>query len=151
SPTPGTYRLVVFPTTKPFFTGAVHYAVYGENDLSVGTVTPRSATLKPGKSATFTVHTRTSKAPGDLAQTLRFGNQAGPVRVIERSLLHPTVKRAARFSTTITGGNARPSLYGLANFYQFNVPKGVKDIDVNVALGHSGYLMYGVLVDPKQN
>ena len=149
SPTAGTYRLVVFPTTMPFFTGAVHYAVYGEKDLSVGKVTPKSAKLKPGKSATLTIDTRTPKSPGDVAQTLRFGNQAGTVPVIERSLLHPTVKKAAKFSTTVTGGNARPSLYGLANFYQFNVPKGVKDIDADVALAHSGYLMFGLLVDPN--
>ena len=62
-----------------------------------------------------------------------------------------TAKRAGHFNGTLIGGNGRPGVFAQELSYEFTVPKGVHDLDVNVKASHDGYLMIGQLVDPNGN
>jgi hypothetical protein len=53
------------------------------------------------------------------------------------------------FTGTLTGGNGRADSPGQALTYAFDVPAGLHDLDLGVALSDTGYNLQGVLVDPN--
>jgi hypothetical protein len=62
-----------------------------------------------------------------------------------------TTKKAGHFSGTLIGGNGRPGAYAQELSYEFTVPKGIRDLNVNMRASHDGYLLLGQLVDPHGN
>jgi hypothetical protein len=71
--------------------------------------------------------------------------------VTVRALVPVSGNRPASFSGTLTGGNARMPFYGQELVYQFDVPSGVRTIEVDVKVGAPGYQLYGFLVDPNRS
>jgi len=60
-----------------------------------------------------------------------------------------TTKKAGHFTGTLIGGNGRPGAFAQELSYEFKVPKGIRDLDVNMKASHQGYVMLAQLVDPN--
>ncbi len=114
-----------------------------------GGVQPGSATLAPGAAKTFTVHYRTPAHPGDRGESVYFGTGVGAVPILTRSTVAATVRKPGHFSGTLTGGNGRNAQFGQQLVYAFSVPKGMKDLDVDIRVRDAGYTMFGQLIDPN--
>jgi hypothetical protein len=160
NPAFGTWTLVVFDSTGTPYSGPLHFTLTGAQFQNVpNAVLPASAMIPKGGSASFMVKLTTPAAPGDLAEAVTFqtlfnsgnGQQPAPasIPVILRSLIPVTRNTEGVFNGTLTGGNARMAFYGQELVYQFDVPAGIHNIDVNVAVGAPGYQIYGFLADPN--
>jgi hypothetical protein len=150
NPTPGTWTLLTFNSVP--YTGPLTFTITGADFHDVpGAVSPASQTIQPGASATFRVTTTTPSAPGDLAEAVTFatsgGTAEGTIPIILRALV-PLPGGAGSFSGELTGGNARMAFYGQELVYQFDVPRNVNDLDVDVNVGSPGYQVFGFLVQP---
>jgi hypothetical protein len=154
-PTAGTWTAAIYsPTGANGGTqGKVLFEADTENTDSVGSVSPKSLTLAPGRSGTVTVTANTPSSPGDTSAAVVLNAGAGgqtSVPVILRSLVNPA--RGGSFSGTLTGGNGRQSDLGQSNFYQFDVPSGQKDVSASVDLTNdAGDNVAAFLVDPEGN
>lgn len=159
-PMPGTWKAII--ATRPVGTpgsydGYVQLSWTASAFTSAGDVTPSSATLSPGQSTTFTVHTAQPSSPGDLNAdvvingTTAKGHQvsAGVVPVVLRALI-PTDSSGGTFSGILNGGNGRPSS-GNEQVYAFRVPHGVSDVDLGINLDPKQRFdnLEGVLLNPQ--
>jgi Subtilase family/Peptidase inhibitor I9 len=142
-------------------TGTVTWQVATQQFAPFADVSPRTLTLAPGQSQSFTVSTSTPSSPGDASGSISltsssgdtYANPADPllhdattsIPVTLRSLINvsgggPGGRGGARgyavghFSGIMTGGNGRDPGEGQEEYYEFNVPGGVRDITANVAL-----------------
>lgn len=163
-PAPGTWKLLVFDTSSGTpYAGPLRYAISTANFFRVtGGVIPASQPILPGGSALFIVRVTTPAAAGDAAEAVTFksspllrigtppaGPPLGTIPVTVRALAPATTARPATFAGTLTGGNARMQFYGQELTYQFDVPSGVRSIDVDTRVGAPGYQLFGYLVDPN--
>ena len=108
-----------------------------EKFVSFGSVSPSAVLLHPGQSRTVTVSATTPSAPGDAAGSIVFSSDLGiggtnSIPVTLRSTID--VAHGGAFSGTLTGGNGRPDGQGQEEYYEFNVPAGVRDVTANVSL-----------------
>jgi hypothetical protein len=171
NPAIGVWTLVVFDATAVPYSGPLHYTITGAKFQNVpNAVSPASASILPGHSASFAVKLTTPAAPGDLAEAVTFqtsfntdlrsvqeadnsgnGQQPAPasIPVTLRSLIPVSRTTGGVFNGTLTGGNARMFFYGQELVYQFDVPAGIRNLDVNVAVGAPGYQIFGFLADPN--
>jgi hypothetical protein len=151
-PVPGTWRAIYFSRPgSDKYSGPIATLVTVQKLVTVaGAVTPAHATLAPGKSRTFTVTYTTPAAPGDASEALTFGAAAGEVPILTRAVAEPTPTRAAAFTGELTTGNGRAFFPGQELTYDFTVPAGVRDVDVDVHVGAPGYEVLGFLVNPQQ-
>ncbi len=113
-----------------------------------GGVQPASASLAPGTAKTFVVHYRTPAHPGDRGESINFGPGVGAVPILTRSTVAVAAGKPGHFSGVLTGGNGRSAQFGQQLVYAFSVPKGMKDLDVDVRVRDAGYTMFGQLIDP---
>jgi hypothetical protein len=134
-------------------TGTVHLAISTSKPVTVGTVTPSTATIAPGATASFHLDTQFS-AGGDTNYDVQIQRKvaggwtsgAGTIPVYLRALV-PISGGTGSFTGTIAGGNGRfGALYSTT--YEFSVPTGLKDLDLSVALPDSNDNLEGVLVGP---
>jgi hypothetical protein len=149
---PGTWTMLVFSSGAPY-TGAVTYTITKQSfHIVSGAVSPSARTLAPDHTGSFLVTVRTPSAAGDLNQSVVFGDSASadPQSTIPVALraLVPFHANVGTFHGTITGGNERAAFYGQELVYQFNIPKGERDVDVDVTVSAPGYQVLGFLVDP---
>jgi hypothetical protein len=153
NPAPGTWTAIYFSRpASDKYSGPITTAVTLQKLVNGGgSVTPSSATIPAGGSQAFTVHYSTPASPGDAAASVNFGDNTGIVPLLTRSLVDPTVANPGTFSTQITGGNGRMSFPGQDIPYQFTVPAGVKDVDIDVNVADPGYRVIGTLLDPKNS
>jgi subtilase family protein len=155
-PMPGTWTLLVFGRHTSNYEGKVSYS---ETAQTFGTirhaVTPASKVVKPGKTASFRVKVPVPAKPGFFTGAVVFHSNRqsnlGTIPVVSEAKVPVTTKKAGHFTGTLIGGNGRPGLYAQELSYEFTVPKGVHDLDVNMRASHDGYFLLGQLVDPNGN
>ena len=152
-PVAGTWTLLIFGRATSNYEGAVSYQETAQTFKNVAhAVKPASKVVKPGKSASFTVKVPAPAKPGFWTGAVVFHSNRekslGTIPVVSEAKVPVTAKKAGKFTGTLIGGNGRPGAYAQELSYEFTVPKGVKDLDVNLAASHDGYLLIGQLVDP---
>ncbi len=152
---PGTWKFVVFATNfiaASHYTGPLVYSIASQTFYKIpGSVSPASANIAPGSSATFQVKTTTPPTAGDASASLVFGS--APAGLFARGTVPITLRSLASVGQTIngniTGGNARMPFYGQELPYQFMVSGGHANIDATIHVANPGYQVLGFLVDPS--
>ncbi|HKD95753.1 MAG TPA: S8 family serine peptidase [Gaiellaceae bacterium] len=152
-PTPGKWTLLIFGRTTSNYEGAVSYQETAQKFKTVKhAVKPVSKAVGPGKSVSFSVKVPTPATPGFWTGAVVFHSNRqqslGTIPVVSEAKVPVTAKKAGKFTGTLIGGNGRFGFFAQQLSYQFTVPKGVKDLDVNMTASHEGYLLLGQLVDP---
>jgi hypothetical protein len=139
NPTPGQWTAVIFSdvASSGGTNGTVPWRIATQRFAPFGSVSPSNVLLGPGQTRTVTVSATTPSSPGDSAGSIvlrsNFGfGGATSIPVTLRSEVEPT--SGGRFSGTLTGGNGRNLGEGQQQYYEFNVPSGVRDITANVSL-----------------
>ena len=152
NPMPGKWRVILF--SRPGgnkYSGPIALSATVQKNVTVpGSVSPASASVPAGGSKTFTVKYKTPANPGDGSATVNFGAGVGAVPILTRSTVPVTAAKAGTFSGVLTTGNGRQTLTQEQE-YQFNVPAGLKDIDVDVHVADPGYDVFGTLIPPNHN
>jgi subtilisin family serine protease len=155
-PMAGTWTLLVFGRSTSNYEGAVSYQEIAQTFRTVkGAVKPASKVVRPGRSASFTVKVPAPAKPGFFTGAVVFHSnrqaKLGTIPVVSEAKVPVTTKKAGKFTGTLIGGNGRPGAFAQELSYEFTVPKGVRDLDVNMTASHEGYLLLGQLVDPNGN
>jgi hypothetical protein len=155
-PLRGKWTLLIFGRATSNYEGAVSYQETAQTFHTIRrAVTPASRTLRPGRSASFTVKVPAPTKPGLFTGAVVFhsnrASRLGTIPVVSEAKVPVTTKKAGRFTATLIGGNGRPGAYAQELSYEFLVPKGVHDLDVNMHASHDGYLLLGQLIDPNGN
>lgn len=155
-PMAGKWTLLIFGRATSAYNGAVTYRETAQTFRTIRkAVTPASKTVRRGRSASFTVEVPAPTKPGFLTGAVVFHSnrqkKLGTIPVVSEAKVPVTTKKAGRFSGTLIGGNGRPGAYAQELSYEFTVPKGVHDVNVNMRASHTGYLLLGQLVDPNGN
>jgi Subtilase family/Peptidase inhibitor I9 len=151
-PVPGSWTAILYTAAGTAgFTGPVLLDTSTQRTVPDGTVSPRSLTVAPGRSATFQVRLTTPLTSGDSSESVDLTGSNGQrisVPVTLRALVD-TSSGTGRFSGTITGGNARQAAQAQTSTYAFDVPPGRKDIEVGLTLDQdSDVAVQGVLISP---
>lgn len=124
------------------FKGNVSYEFLATKFKSVGSVSPASAVLKPGQSQKFTVRQTLAKNPGDVSAALTFStpfHQVTTMPVTKRTLIS-TNDDGGSFAGTLTGGNGRASTPSQTESYYFDVPRGKKNLAMNLTFAGSHFV-----------
>jgi hypothetical protein len=158
NPAAGKWTLLIYARTTSAYTGPVNYSVTGATYVNVaGAISPASAALAPGASATFTANVTTPSSPGDWTGSIYFDSSdratsdAGTIPVVARAEVPVSNGRPGRFTGVLIGGNGRPNAFGDELTYQFVVPAGEKSVQVNLSVPNAGYLLIGQLDDPNNS
>jgi hypothetical protein len=140
-PTAGKWTGIIFGdvASSGGTNGTVPWRVATQKYAVFGAVQPPSLMLRPGQSHTITVKERTPASPGDASGSIVLtslpGSPAGSVTSIPVTLrTRVNVSRGGRFGGVLTGDNGRPPGEGEQDYYEFNVPRGVRDVTANVSL-----------------
>ena len=155
-PAAGKWTLLVFGRATSNYEGKVGYEETAQKFQTVkGAVKPASKLVGPGKSASFAVKVPAPAKPGFWTGAVVFhsnrASKLGTIPVVSEAKVPVTAKKAGHFTGTLIGGNGRPGAFAQELSYEFTVPKGVHDLDVNVHASHNGYLLAGQLIDPHGN
>ncbi|MFE3175811.1 S8 family serine peptidase [Amycolatopsis sp. NPDC059090] len=151
-PVAGTWTAVLYSASGPAgYTGDIQLATTAQRAVPYGQVSPQILELKPGQTKPVHVSLQTPSSGGDADYSITFGSSDGhqtSVSAVLRALI-PTKNGPGTFNGTITGGNARAVSPAQTFSYEFDVPRGKRDLDVAVKLQDPGTLLDGVLVDPN--
>jgi hypothetical protein len=163
APTPGLWRAVIWTRASSLgYSGPVQLTVTAFDARTAGTVSPPVGAVLPGQTSTFTVNVSTPGQAGDQSEEVVFQGPApaarpfgpaplaGAVPINLRSVV-PLGPAGGTFSGVLTGGNGRgPSnnAPGQQLFYEFDVPSGLQNLALNVALSDTNNNLEGVLVNP---
>ena len=153
-PAAGTWTAVVtdYPGSQGGYSGPVRFEASVARYQSFGTAIPGTMTLRPGASRTVAFVASTPSSPGDLSAALTVhssGGVHGALPIALRSLV-PLRRGSGTFSDTVTGGNGRGGAPAATAFYQFDVPKGKRALDVQTLESTSALDPYDLyLVDPE--
>jgi hypothetical protein len=155
-PTPGKWTLLIFARAGTNYEGAVSYQEAGQTFKTIRhAISPASRVVRPGRSASFTVRVPEPTKPGFFTGAVVFhsnrASKLGTIPVVSEAKVPVTPKKAGHFTGMLSGGNGRPSIFAQELSYEFTVPKGVHDLDVNMHASHDGYVLLGQLVDPNGN
>lgn len=151
-PAAGTWTAVLYSVSGAAgYTGDVQLRTDTQRAVPYGQASPQILSLNPGQTKPVKVSLTTPATGGDADYSVTFGSSDGhqtTLSAVLRSLI-PTKNGPGTFGGTITGGNARAQSPAQTFSYEFDVPKGKKDLDVAVKLQDAGTLVDGVLVDPN--
>ncbi|MFI9170822.1 S8 family peptidase [Streptomyces lincolnensis] len=136
---PGTYR------------GPLHLQVTGRRWTSAG-VPALTRTVPAGGKAVFPVTVPIPRPAGDTPFSLQFASDTGTrlsLPVARRTLLpvDPAHGHSTSFTTRVTGGVGRG--LGQADGYYLDVPKGRRDLTVDLTAQDSGTEVDAYLVSPE--
>jgi hypothetical protein len=156
-PTPGKWTALIWTSAGNPYHGTVHLSTSESKLMHLGSLSPGSRKLSPGQTGTFKATLAAPFPSGDEEpQVLVAGRaangaqvQAGAIPILLRSLV-PISGNGGIFSGVLTGGNGRAGR-GDAVVYDFKLPGGLRDVDLNVRLADSGYNLEGILIDPRGN
>jgi hypothetical protein len=152
-PRPGTWTLLIFGRATSNYEGSVSYLETAQTFQTVkGAVSPSSRVVGAGQSASFTVTVPAPATPGFFVGSVVFNSSTrsslGTLPVVSEAEVPVSSRSPGLFSGTLLGGNGRPTYFAQELSYEFEVPAGVKDLDVNMTAADDGYLLMGQLVDP---
>ncbi|WP_326853525.1 S8 family serine peptidase [Actinocrinis sp.] len=151
-PAPGRWTAIFFASASPSgFDGNVNYEITTTKFTDFADVSPDSATLAPGESATFDVHTRMPDDAGDLSAAVVFDStrtqrqQQGASQSTASQHITTTIPLTLRtllstsndggaFTGTLTGGNGRGNPGAQTQAYVFDVPRGKKSLGIDLTL-----------------
>jgi hypothetical protein len=139
-PAAGTWTGVIFGDAASVggTNGAVPWQVSTQTFAPFGSVSPSSLTLSPGQSGTATVTATTPSTPGDgsgsIVVSSSASSQATSIPVTLRSEID--VRDGGAFSGTLTGGNGRAPGEGQVQYYEFNVPWGVRSVAAGISFAN---------------
>lgn len=153
-PTPGTWTLLIFGRATSNYEGPVSYLETSQTFHNVnGAVSPASQVVGPGRSASFTVNVPAPASPGFFVGAVAFNSNQestpGTIPVVSEAEVPVSTGSPGHFTGTLIGGNGRPVSYAQELSYEFVVPSGVHDVDVNMSAADDGYLLLGQLVNPS--
>lgn len=153
-PTAGTWTLLIFGRATSNYEGSVSYLETAQTFRNVnGAVSPASKVVGAGKSASFNVKVSAPASPGDFIGEVAFNSsrQAAPgtIPVVSEAEVPVSTRSPGHFTGTLIGGNGRPAYYAQELSYEFVVPSGVHDLDVNMSAADDGYLLMSQLVSPS--
>jgi hypothetical protein len=155
-PMPGKWTLLIFGRATSNYEGAVSYQETAQTFRTIHhAVMPAAKTLRPGRSTSFTVKVPAPLKPGLFTGAVVFhsnrASRLGTIPVVSEAKVPVALKKPGHFTGTLIGGNGRPGAYAQELSYEFTVPKGLHDLDVNMHSSHDGYVLLGQLVDPNGN
>jgi len=139
SPAAGTWTGVIFgdAASTGGTNGVVQWQVATEQHVPFGSVSPSQVTLAPGQSQLVNVSANDPSSPGDIAGSVVLTPTTGgatSIPVTLRSLVVPG--SGGSFSGNLTGGNGRDPGEGQEQFYEFDVPAGVRDVQADVSFAN---------------
>ncbi|HEY2672813.1 MAG TPA: S8 family serine peptidase [Rugosimonospora sp.] len=136
-PAPGKWTAIFFSTRSPAgFHGTVSYEFTTTKYVDFGQVSPSTLTLKPGQTGTLHVKVKLPEEAGDLSAAVELdtaSHNTFSVPVTLRTLLSSKTDGGA-FHGTVTGGNGRGNPGAQTQAYFFDVPKGKKDLGIDLTL-----------------
>jgi hypothetical protein len=139
NPPAGTWTAVFFTAAPPYTgtSGPIQWSANTYNFVPGGSIFPSSLTIGPGQTGSAHLTLTSSNVSGDTDQSVvvssPYGTTTIPVTV--RTTV-PTGRNGGTFNGVLTGGNGRAGAPAETNTYAFNVPYGVNDLDVSVALAN---------------
>jgi hypothetical protein len=118
-------------------TGTMPWRMATQQFAPFASVTPNRLRLAPDQTRTFSVSTVTPSQPGDASGSIvidseRDGQTTVPVTLRSRV----EVPSGGTFSGALRGGNGRSPGEGQVQYYEFNVPAGVRDITADVVFAN---------------
>jgi hypothetical protein len=116
------------------FKGDVSYDFLATKYKDVGSVSPAGAVLKPGQSQKFTVKQTLGRNPGDVSAAVAFTtgfHQVTTMPLTKRTLI-ATNNDGGAFTGALSGGNGRASTPSQTESYYFDVPRGKKNLAMNL-------------------
>jgi hypothetical protein len=149
SPKAGTWTAVLYSLAgSGGYTGPIILDTSTQRATPYGHVSQGSLTLGAGQTKTVDFALRTPDSGGDADYSVTFATSDGQ-RTTLSAVLRSLIPAPGRFSGTITGGNARAVSPAQTFSYEFDVPRGKKDLDIGLTLSDPGSLVDIVLVDPN--
>ncbi len=149
APMAGTWTAYLAVSQSSGFNGSFAYQVVQTDTTTHGTVTPSKIVLAPGKSGTFTVHTKIPTSSGDLSASVQLSSTAGLLTSVPMTLRAAIPPYHTTFSGTITGGNGRAA-GGVAqsNIYALTVPAGKTRVSIGITLSDPDEVVLALLTAP---
>ncbi len=157
NPMPGKWTAVFFTENDADSVGAAGTSgpvqwsantfTYGQG----GNIFPSTLYIGPGQTASAHLSLSSTNVSGDSDQsvvvTSPYGTTTVPVTV--RTTVQ-TNRRGGTFNGVVTGGNGRADAPAMTSTYEFNVPQGLNDLDLSLALANDpGDVFVAELVDPN--
>jgi hypothetical protein len=149
NPKAGTWRAIMF--TRPAsggYTGPISFSASVQKLARVSGSSLASLKVPAHGSSTLSVKYKLPAQPGDRSAGVYFGGGLGVLPVLMRATVPVSLARAGDFSGELTGGNGRPALGSQTQDYQFRVPAGIKDIDVDVHVDDAAFDTVATLIGP---
>ena len=153
NPTPGQWTAVLYSEggAAGYHGPPVIVRTDTQRATPVGSVSPATFTLAPGKSRTVTASFRLPANSGDTDYAVTFASSDGhqtSVSAILRALID--TKNGGAYSGVITGGNARAVSPAQTFSYAFDTPQNRRDLDVSLTLANDpNNFVDLVLIDPN--
>jgi hypothetical protein len=146
-PKPGIWKAIFALSQSSGFNGTFAWQVVQTDFSRHGTVTPSFRTLAPGRSGSFTVHTRLPSSPSDLSASVQFSPSTGHPMSVPMTLRAVIPPHNSTFVGTITGGNGRQQ-NAQSNFYRLRVPAGKRDLSIGIRFQDPNQLILATLSAP---
>jgi hypothetical protein len=153
-PAAGNWTLLIFGRATSNYEGSVSYLETAQTFRNMsGAVRPASKVVAPGSSASFTVKVSAPASPGDFVGEVAFNSDQqsalGTIPVVSEAEVPVSTQSPGQFTGTLIGGNGRPTFFAQELSYEFVVPPGIHDLDVNMSAADDGYMLLGQLVSPS--
>lgn len=149
SPKAGTWTAVMYSLAGTGgYNGPIILDTSTQRSAPYGHVSTSSLTLAPGQTKSVSFSLATPSSGGDADYSVTFGTNEGQLTTLS-AVVRSLIPAPGRFNGTITGGNARAVSPAQTFSYEFDVPRGKKDLDIGLTLSDPGSLVDIVLVDPN--
>jgi subtilase family protein/peptidase inhibitor I9 len=149
SPAAGTWTAVMYSLAgSGGYSGPIILDTSTQRTAPYGHVSPSTLTLGPGQTKSVSFSLRTPDSGGDADYSVTFDTSAGQKTTMS-AVMRSLIPAPGQFRGTFTGGNARAVSPAQTFSYEFDVPRGKKDLDVGLTMSDPGSVVDIVLVDPN--